>query len=80
VALTDLRLLTSTRTWLLLMSRNSALKIVSSSTAKTCALLLPLEVSLRRPRNLPGSAADSTALSAATKKARPLLLRSAYCP
>ncbi|KAM3365173.1 hypothetical protein ACQJBY_015120 [Aegilops geniculata] len=62
------------------MSRNSALKSVSSSTAKMWSLRLPPSVSLRRPRNWPGIAVESSSLDAETKKAMPWLLRSAYCP
>uniref|UniRef100_A0A0E0LMJ7 Uncharacterized protein n=1 Tax=Oryza punctata TaxID=4537 RepID=A0A0E0LMJ7_ORYPU len=82
-ALTDVKLLTSTPTWLLFRSWNSALKSVSNSTAKTpAALRLPVvaPVPLKRPRNWPGSAAANTSADAETKKARPWLLKSAYCP
>nr|CAB3454743.1 unnamed protein product [Digitaria exilis] len=79
-ATVESRLSTSTPTWLLFMSWKSALKSVSSSTAKTWELRFPLSVSLSRPRNWPGRAVYSTDLSEATKKARPWLLRSAYGP
>ncbi|CAM0906436.1 unnamed protein product [Alopecurus aequalis] len=62
------------------MSRNSALKRVSSSTAKMWAPRLPPSVPLSRPKNWPGRAVESTSLDAETKKAMPWLLRSAYCP
>ncbi|CAM0906389.1 unnamed protein product [Alopecurus aequalis] len=62
------------------MSRNSVLKMVSSSTAKMRSLRLPPSVPLSRPKNWPVSAVESTSLDAATKKAMPWLPRSAYCP
>ena len=63
----------STPTWLLLMSRNSGLRMVSSSTAKTWLVALPLFWLLKRPRNWLGDAADRFLLGA-TKKASPLPL------
>ncbi|XBJ23759.1 hypothetical protein VPH35_001810 [Triticum aestivum] len=53
------------------MSRNSGLRMVSSSTAKTWLLALPLFWGLKRPRNWLGDAMDRF-LVGATKKARPL--------
>ncbi|KAJ1256869.1 hypothetical protein BS78_K278300 [Paspalum vaginatum] len=62
-------------TWLLLMlmSRNSGLRMVSSSTAKMWFVVLPLFWLLKRPRNWLGDAADRF-LMGATKKASPLPL------
>ncbi|BAF15312.1 Os04g0531600 [Oryza sativa Japonica Group] len=66
-------LLMSTPMWLLFMSWNSGLSMVSSSTAKMLLSALPLSVTLRMPRYWPALKVESRVLGATTN-AMPLSL------
>uniref|UniRef100_A0A0A9HE29 Secreted protein n=1 Tax=Arundo donax TaxID=35708 RepID=A0A0A9HE29_ARUDO len=70
-----MRLLMSIPTWLSLMSLNSLFCMVSSSTAKTRLVALPLLLLLRSPRYCAAMAPEKFLLWA-TKNAMPLALTS----